>query len=106
MAPHDGSTISYKYDFGDNWTHDIVVEAVLPPEDGSELPRCTGGRRAAPPEDSGGVWGYAELLEVLADPNDPEYLDRLDWLGIDDPSEFDPTQFDPQAVTERLRLHR
>jgi hypothetical protein len=100
VAPGAGSKIRYTYDFGDDWEHDIVVEKVLDLDPAASYPRCTGGRRAAPPEDCGGVWGYAELLEILADPAHPEHEDRLDWLGLGDAEEFEPEQFRAGAVTE------
>jgi hypothetical protein len=59
-------------------------------------------RRAAPPDDCGGVWGYAELVEILTDPNHPEHEDRLEWLGLDDAAGFDPDRFDADAVTRAL----
>src|SRR5262245_43966429 len=55
-----GSTFLYEYDFGDGWEHDVKVEWVV--ERGDELIVCTGGARACPPEDCGGVSGYAHLL--------------------------------------------
>ena len=64
------------------------------------------GRRAAPPEDCGGVWGYAELIEILADPGHPDYEDRLDRLGLgpDSADEFDPAEFGVAEVNEMLAL--
>ncbi len=50
----------YSYDFGDDWRHDIVVEKIVPAEPGVAYPRCTGGRRDAPPEDCGGNWVFNE----------------------------------------------
>ena len=61
--------LTYVYDFGDYWEHDIVVEKVQPLPDGAPLPavRCLTGKRAAPPEDIGGFPGYEQLLDVLAE---------------------------------------
>lgn len=94
VVPAEGDRLSYIYDFGDNWEHAIVVEAVTPPEAGLAYPRCLTGRRACPPEDSGGVWGYDYLLEVLADPKHEEHEDWLEWLGLDSADQFDPAAFD------------
>ena len=65
-------------------------------------PRCTAGRRAGPPEDSGGIWGYEYLLEVLADPGHAEHQDRLEWLGLDSADGFDPAAFDLAEVNEAV----
>jgi hypothetical protein len=101
VAPEAGCKINYTYDFGDDWQHDIVVEKVLGPGEPNG-PRCTGGRRAAPPEDCGGVWGYAELVASLTDPDHPERGENVEWLGLDDAADFDPDQFDADAVTGAL----
>jgi hypothetical protein len=89
----------YQYDFGDSWHHQIVVEKILPPEADVHYPRCLKGKRACPPEDVGGVWGYAEFLEAIADPSHPQHDDWNDW--IDEP--FDPEAFDSEAVNQALR---
>jgi hypothetical protein len=96
-----GAKMTYTYDFGDSWEHVIAVESVAPQAEGVGYPRCTAGRRAAPPEDSGGIWGYEALCEILADPEDDQHAERLEWLGLDDASAFDPAAFD-QAETDRL----
>lgn len=97
-----GRKLTYLYDFGDDWRHVIAVEAEAPREAGIRYPRCTGGRRAGPPDDCGGIWGYQYLLGVLADPAHQEHAERLDWLGITDASQFDPAAFDRDLVNERL----
>lgn len=103
VAPKVGDKLQYIYDFGDDWQHDIAVEKVLERGPGIDYPRCTGGRRAAPPEDCGGVWGYQDLIDVLANPDDEEHEDRLEWLGLADRSDFDPDAFDAAEVNHALR---
>ncbi len=98
VADWPGDRIRYTYDFGDFWELDIVVEAVQPAEPGIRYPRCTGGRRAAPPEDCGGVWGYAEMLNVLANPKHEDHQARLEWLGIETPADFNPDAFNSLVV--------
>jgi len=102
VAALPGDRIRYTYDFGDDWEHDIVVEDVLPAEPGVAYPRCTAGRRASPPEDCGGIWGYQDLLEVLADPRHSEHAELLEWLGLDAAAEFDPAHLDLGEVNQAL----
>ena len=94
--------IRYTYDFGDNWDHDIVVEKTTSACDVANAPDCIGGRRACPPEDCGGPWGYRELLDILNDPTHPEHDERLEWTG----GPIDPDTFDPTAFAENLRLQQ
>lgn len=51
-----GTKLRYVYDFGDDWTHQIEVEAVAPLVPRADYPRCLAGRRACPPEDCGGLF--------------------------------------------------
>ncbi len=102
VAPTIGDRIGYTYDFGDDWRHEIVVEDVLDAEPGVAYPRCVAGRRACPPEDCGGLWGYTELLEILANPEHEEHEERLRWLGLDAADHFDPAAFDASTVNEAL----
>jgi hypothetical protein len=63
---------------------------------------CLAGKGACPPEDCGGAWGYADLKETIADPSDEEHEERLEWLGLEDPLDFDPAAFDLAGVNARL----
>ncbi len=89
-----GDHAVYEYDFGDGWTHDVVLEAIGGRQTRTKYPRCSAGARACPPEDCGGPHGYARLLATLADPGDAEHADMVAWLG----GPFDPEAFDPAAV--------
>jgi hypothetical protein len=88
----------YEYDFGDWWTHKIILEKIVDPADGLTIPRCVAGARACPPEDCGGIWGYAELLKALRDPTDAGHERMIDWVGED----FDPEDFSMAEINERL----
>lgn len=92
----------YVYDFGDHWRHDVVVEKVLTAETGSRYPLCLTGNGRCPPEDCGGVRGYAELRETLADPTHEDHAQMLEWLGIETAAQFDPHAFDADEVNAVL----
>jgi hypothetical protein len=86
-----------EYDMGDGWEHEILVEQLLDPEEGVLYPVCTAGRRACPPEDCGGVWGYEELLGALADPDHPDHEDIAEWAGDFGPGGLRPGASQPLA---------
>ena len=95
----------YTYDFGDDWCHDVVVDAVEDAEDGVFYPRCVGGERACPPEDVGGAPGYAVFLDAMADPRHPEHAEQMLWLEeVYGAGELDPEAFDAEAVSRLLRI--
>lgn len=102
VARAEKAKFVYEYDFGDSWQHDIVVEKILPREEGVRYPICIAGKRAGPPEDCGGIWGYADLLEIIQDPEHEEYEDMMEWLG----GELDPEAFDLEEVNRKLRRIR
>jgi hypothetical protein len=98
LLKKEKDTIKYEYDFGDSWEHKILLEKVLPFDGKTALPVCSKGKRACPPEDCGGIWGYEELLEAISDPRHPEHESMLEWLG----GEFDPEEFDLEDINEDL----
>ncbi len=87
----------YEYDFGDGWLHELLVEKILPLDPQTGYPVCIKGKRACPPEDVGGVWGYDSFLEAISNPKHPEHQDMLEWIG-----EFDPEEFDLDEVNAQL----
>jgi hypothetical protein len=94
-----GSQFSYTYDFGDWWEHEIQVEDVFPAEPGERYPLCADGARACPPEDAGGVRGFLELLDALADADHPRHSGWREWLG----RPYDPDVFVPETASTLLR---
>lgn len=88
----------YEYDFGDGWDHQIVFEKKILPVANVEYPRCVAGKRACPPEDCGGIWGYGELLQILANHEHKEYKEKMEWLAQFGNDHFDPEEFDPESI--------
>lgn len=83
------TVIDYLYDFGDGWEHRLIVDDVRAGEPGVAYPRYVGGEHAAPPEDSGGIPGFYNKLEIAADPQHPDHDDIVGWLEGYDPRTFD-----------------
>jgi hypothetical protein len=86
-------TITYQYDFGDDWRHSLVLRRCQI-EDEVKYPRCVAGERAGPPEDVGGYPGYAEFLEAWLDEGHEEHKAVRRWAG----KNFDPERFEPDAT--------
>jgi hypothetical protein len=86
----------YNYDFGDGWQHDVVVEKTLKPGPNEKYPICLDGKNACPPEDCGGIWGFEEFKQAVADPKHPQHSEMLEWYG----ERYEPTLFDPNIVNK------
>jgi len=91
----------YEYDYGDGWEHVVEVVSVGPAEPGVKYPVCLAGKRACPPEDCGGPWGYGGLLEAMRNPDHPEHEEMLDWVG----DQFDPEAFDLKRINWRIQMY-
>jgi hypothetical protein len=94
-----GSKFKYDYDFGDGWRHTVLVEKLLERQSKIKYPACIAGRRACPPEDVGGPWGYARFLKAIGDPQHEDHEDMMTWSGQD----FDPMFFDLEGTDADLR---
>jgi hypothetical protein len=75
------TVIDYIYDFGDCWEHRLTVTDIRAGKSGVSYPRYIGGERNGPPEDCGGIPGFYELLEALADPAHPSHAHLKEWAG-------------------------
>lgn len=101
VLPFPNSVLVYEYDFGDSWHHLVRVECVSArgPNEPTH-PVCTGGQRACPPEDCGGLHGfYGQFLPAMLDPAHEEHQSMREWFGGD----FDPETFDLNAVNAALK---
>jgi hypothetical protein len=63
-----GDVLQYIYDYGDSWELTLRLEGVRPAAPDSQPAIVLDGRRAAPPEDCGGMTDAEGLAEVLDDP--------------------------------------
>ena len=98
VAVEVGAQFVYEYDLGDSWEHVIRVEQIEEPEAGVFYPVCLTGKRACPPEDVGGVWGYEECLSALQNKNHPEHEMYSEWIE----EIFDPEIFDLEECNRML----
>ncbi|MPZ79992.1 MAG: hypothetical protein GEV28_06155 [Actinophytocola sp.] len=80
FAPRKGHRLRYPYDLGDARV------------------ACLAAERAGPPEDSGGIPGYQNLLDARSDPEHPEHDHCPDWLG----GIYDPVAVDRDAINIAL----
>jgi hypothetical protein len=93
-----GDLIEYEYDLGDSWIHHIKVLKIYDSQEDEKFPRCIEAVRACPPEDIGGISGYAQMVNTLSQPDLPEYRELLDWLG----SQYDPDFVSLDEINERI----
>jgi hypothetical protein len=93
-----GGHLTYEYDFGDSWIHDIEVEVAFQVVRTRDPAVCIDGARACPPEDGGGIERFNEFLEGVVDTPDEEQLNYVEWLG-----QFNPEAFDIVKVNDRLK---
>lgn len=84
-----GDKFLYIYDFGDDWRHEVEIEAILPPDPNGYYPDCIGGARACPPEDCGGLPGYQRLVSRLFEVSSPQ-------------TSFDSDRFDLEEARKGL----
>jgi hypothetical protein len=88
----------YTYDFREDWEHELFVERLVQFRPTPPLPTCISGQRACPPEDCGGIWGYAMVCEAIAHPDESQLAEFAAWI---EPG-FDPEKFDCSKVNHQL----
>jgi hypothetical protein len=97
-----GSIFLYKYDFGDGWEHQLLVENIIDRDPEKQYPLCIEGENASPHEDSGGTRGYIGMLEIIKNPYHEEFNSTRTWLG----KKFDPYKFNLKLANLRLSSMR
>lgn len=88
----------YVYDLGDNWRHDVIIEAVRDGEAEIDYPVFVDGARRGPPEDVGGTSGFMDFLEAALNPSHREHRAMLTWYG----GPFDPKDIDEKRIQTYL----
>ena len=58
VLPRVGSLLRWDYDFGDGWEHEVLVEAIESPAEGTRYPVCLDGAAGMP---AGGLWRRVRL---------------------------------------------
>ena len=75
------SWFTYTYDFGDYWDHRVTIEKIII-DYPNNYPIVTKYKGDCPIEDSGGIQGYYQSLEIMADEEHPEYEERREWADM------------------------
>ncbi len=99
-----GYRFRYLYDFGDQWNHIVVIDAInqCPDDVPVDVVKVLDGEGACPPEDIGGAAGFNEMLRTLKQPGTLSYNELLDWL--DGP--YEPDVFDVRQANSSLARFR
>jgi hypothetical protein len=90
---------TYGYHFGDGWQVQIKVEKHGTIAKGVTYPTCTGGERAGPPEDCGGLEAFHDMLACIKEPQSDLGREWLEWLGPD----YDPEACDLEKINKLLK---
>nr|WP_255420831.1 plasmid pRiA4b ORF-3 family protein [Opitutus sp. ER46] len=94
----EGDQLTYVYDFGEYWVHELRVDRITAPPDRRQRAECVDGKMACPPEDVGGIPGYQTLCAAMTKSNSAEYRQFVEWLG----GPFAPEAFDLERARAQL----
>lgn len=96
-----GGELVYTYDMGDDWEHIILCEALMIKPPRIRLPVCTDGAMNHAMEDVGGIGGYQEIVEIIANQHQPEYREAVENLQEYFGKrilKYDAAAFDPKKI--------
>jgi hypothetical protein len=91
-------TLTYTYDFGDDWRHTVQIEGVEPAQPHTPYPCFIEGAGRCPPEDVGGTLGFEAFLEAVTTTRHPERRTMLEWYG----GPYDPKDINRQLIEFRF----
>ena len=99
LLTRKGGKLMYEYDFGDSWQLVLTLEE-SDDAAGAKGVQLLDGKLAGPPEDCGGIPGFYNLLDALADQKHPEHRDLKEWCGC-----FKAEAFNVSAVNRSLKKY-
>lgn len=108
IVKRKGKIIEYLYDFGDHWEHEIKFIDKIKLDDmqmsmGLFEVKCLDGANECPPDDVGSVPGYENFIEIMNNPEDPEYEETLEWYQSQTGKEtFAQDHFDIEKINRQL----
>jgi hypothetical protein len=104
LIKRKNASFEYTYDFGDVWSHTVIIENVNFTLNSMEPICCLEGARACPPEDVGGIYGYERFCKSILNTNDPKHEDMKEWYASLpwNKKEFNSEEFDAELVTIEL----
>ena len=102
LLRHTSNSFRYFYDFGDGWDHDVTLIRAHDDEDsGSIGALCVAGSGACPPEDCGGIGGYARCVDAMSNPSGDYDHEWLAWVRARMPE--DVHAFDVSEANRTMR---
>jgi hypothetical protein len=97
--------LGYRYDFTDNWEHEIRLEKVFEPNPDFSNPMCVDGEGAGPLEDIGGPDQYNLMIKAYRESSAVSAVGKLDEDTVRRPREdYEPERFIIEDINERLRI--
>jgi hypothetical protein len=103
----------YRYDYGDGWEINAILEKILPKRKNIAYPVCIDGELAAPPEDCGGIPGYYQCIKTFEAADDldrlpdteetEEIVEHLVWLSGWNPYLFNLQKIDFDSPRDRFK---
>ena len=103
----------YRYDYGDGWEINAILEKILPKRKNIAYPVCIDGELAAPPEDCGGIPGYYQCIKTFEAADDldrlpdteekEEFVEHLVWLSGWNPYLLNLQKIDFESPRDRFK---
>ena len=101
-----GARFRYTYDFGDNWEHEILVEDLLDPDPEIHYPILVAAKEPVRQRTAAALGDTRTSSRSSPTPVTMNTKEMLEWLGLDNASEFDPAAVPTDGHQRRTRAQR